>query len=100
MANIILIHTPVHASSLSQIEVYFSIVRRKLLTPNDFASLAALRRQSMRFQQHYRRSAKPFEWTFMRADLDLLLQKIKQNPTALRPRSRRKCVTVFTNRST
>jgi hypothetical protein len=81
--NIILVHTPVHASWLSQIEVYFSIVQRKLLTPNDFASLAALRRQLMRFQQHYQQSAKPFEWTFTRADLDLLLQKLKQKPDRL-----------------
>jgi hypothetical protein len=71
LPNIILVHTPVHASWLSQIEVYFSIVQRKLLTPNDFASLAALRKQLMRFQQHYQRSATPFEWTFTRADLDL-----------------------------
>src|SRR3954470_9237586 len=42
--NIILVHTPVHASRLNQIEVYFSIVQRKLLTPNDFANLAACAR--------------------------------------------------------
>jgi hypothetical protein len=76
--NIILVRTPVHASWLNQIEVYFSIVQRKLLTPNDFANLAALRDQLMRFQQHYQQSAKPFEWTFTRADLDALLEKLKQ----------------------
>ena len=77
--NIILVHTPVHASWLNQIEVYFSIVQRKLLTPNDFANLAALRDQLMRFQQRYQQSAKPFEWTFTRSDLDVLLEKLKQN---------------------
>jgi DDE superfamily endonuclease len=77
--NIILVHTPVHASWLNQIEVYFSIVQRKLLTPNDFANLAALRDQLMRFQQRYQQSAKPFEWTFTRSDLDVLLAKLKQN---------------------
>jgi hypothetical protein len=81
--NIILVHTPVHASWLNQIEVYFSIVQRKLLTPNDFANLAALRQQLMRFQQHYQQSAKPFEWTFTRHDLDRLLHKLKQKPDRL-----------------
>jgi hypothetical protein len=81
--NIILVHTPVHASWLNQIEVYFSIVQRKLLTPNDFANLAALRKQLMRFQQHYQESAKPFEWTFTRDDLDRLLHKLKQKPDRL-----------------
>jgi hypothetical protein len=32
----------------------------------------------MRFQRHYRQSAKPFEWTFTRNDLDILLEKLKQ----------------------
>ena len=81
--NIILVHTPVHASWLNQIEVYFSIVQRKLLTPNDFANLAALRDQLMRFQQRYQQAAKPFEWTFTRADLDALLEKLKQKPDRL-----------------
>src|SRR5216683_2435511 len=81
--NIILVHTPVHASWLNQIEVYFSIVQRKLLTPNDFANLAALRDQLIRFQQRYQQSAKPFEWTFTRSDLDVLLEKLKQKPDRL-----------------
>jgi hypothetical protein len=76
--NLILVHTPVHASWLNQIEVYFSIVQRKLLTPNDFASLAALEHQLMRFQERYQRSAEPFEWTFTRRDLDRLLEKLRQ----------------------
>ena len=37
--NLILVHTAVHASWLNQIEIYFSIVQRKVLTPNDFGSL-------------------------------------------------------------
>jgi DDE superfamily endonuclease len=81
--NIILVHTPVHASWLNQIEVYFSIVQRKLLTPNDFSSLTMLRDQLMRFQQRYQQSAKPFEWTFTRSDLDALLEKISQKTRRL-----------------
>src|SRR5262249_46504674 len=40
--NLLLVHTPVHASWLNQIEIYFSIVQRKVLTPNDFQSLNEL----------------------------------------------------------
>jgi hypothetical protein len=74
--NIILVHTPVHASWLNQIEVYFSIVQRKLLNPNDFSTPAALKSELMRFQQRYEKSAKPFEWTFTRRDLHDLLAKL------------------------
>lgn len=81
--NLILVHTPVHASWLNQIEVYFSIVQRKLLTPNDFPSLAALKAQLMHFQEHYQQSAKPFEWTFTRSDLNILLEKINQKSRRL-----------------
>ena len=38
--NLRLIHLPVHASWLNQIEVYFSVIQRKVLTPNDFLDLA------------------------------------------------------------
>jgi len=38
--NLRLIHLPVHTSWLNQIEIYFSIVQRKVLTPNDFKDLA------------------------------------------------------------
>jgi hypothetical protein len=81
--NIVLVHTPVHASWLNQIEVYFSIVQRKLLTPNDFQNLADLRRQLMNFQKRYEQSAKPFEWTFTRRDLETLLVKLSQKPYRL-----------------
>jgi hypothetical protein len=46
MPNAILVHTPIHASWLNQIEIYFSIVQRKVLTPNDFLSLAQIERLS------------------------------------------------------
>ncbi len=81
--NTVLVHTPVHASWLNQIEVYFSIVQRKLLTPNDFATLIDLERQLMNFQKRYEKSAKPFEWTFTRRDLDILLAKLSQKPYRL-----------------
>src|SRR6202023_3618172 len=74
--NAILIHTPVHASWLNQIEIYFSIVQRKVLTPNDFCSLAELEDRLLAFQDHYERTASPFKWTFTRRDLHALLAKI------------------------
>ena len=74
--NAILIHTPVHASWLNQVEIYFSIVQRKVLTPNDFSSLADLEQRLLAFQCHYERTASPFKWTFTRSDLHALLAKI------------------------
>jgi hypothetical protein len=78
--NAILIHTPVHASWLNQIEIYFSIVQRKVLTPNDFSSLADLENRLLAFQSHYERTASPFKWTFTRRDLHTLLAKIAAQP--------------------
>jgi hypothetical protein len=74
--NARLIHLPVHASWLNQIELYFSIVQRKALTPNDFDSLEALTERLLQFADHYRQIARPFEWTFSRADLERLLARI------------------------
>lgn len=75
--NLRLIHLPIHASWLNQIELYFSIVQRKALTPNDFDSLDALAERLLRFGDHYRQIARPFEWTFTRDDLNRLLAKIE-----------------------
>jgi hypothetical protein len=66
----------VHASWLNQIEIYFSIVQRKVLTPNDFASLADVEHRLLAFQRYYESLARPFEWTFNRHDLARLLAKI------------------------
>jgi hypothetical protein len=74
--NLILIHTPFHASWLNQVEIYFSIVQRKVLTPNDFSSLQQLQERLLAFQSHCERSALPFNWTFTRRDLNALLAKI------------------------
>jgi transposase len=77
----ILVHTPIHASWLNQIEIYFSIVQRKVLTPNDFSSLAQLEQRLLDFQKHYEQTATPFQWTFTRNDLSALLAKLQ--PQAL-----------------
>jgi hypothetical protein len=82
-ANAELIHLPVHASWLNQAELLFSIVERKALTPNDFGSLHELATRLMDFGQHYRNSARPFEWTFTRQDLNRVLAKITPQPQPL-----------------
>ena len=75
--RIIPVHGPVHASWLNQIEIYFSILQRKVLTPNDFSSLEAVSERLFAFERHYEAIAKPFEWKFTRQDLSRLLVKMK-----------------------
>ena len=84
--NVVPVHGPVHASWLNQIEIYFSIVQRKALSPNDFTSLAEVEDRLLRFQEHYEQIAAPFEWKFTRADLDALLERIQthDSPDSLR----------------
>jgi hypothetical protein len=63
-ANLRLVHLPVHASWLNQIEIYFSIVQRKVLTPNDFTDLADVKQRLLGFQGRYEQTAAPFDWRF------------------------------------
>jgi len=79
-----LVHGPIHASWLNQIEIYFSIVQRKVLTPNDFSGLDQLAERLLDFQYYWESSAKPFQWKFTKADLDALLIKLSvpRNPAA------------------
>jgi hypothetical protein len=79
-----LIHLPIHASWLNQIEIYFSILQRKALTPNHFKDLQALAARISAFQEHYQRIAQPFEWTFTRAKLDALLARLADREPHLR----------------
>ena len=62
--NLILVHLPVHASWLNQVEIYFSVIQRKVLTPNAFSSLTQVAKRLLAFQLHYEQIAKPFEWKF------------------------------------
>ena len=74
--NAIMIHTPVHASWLNQVEIIFSIVQKKVLTPNDFASTGQLAATLLAFVDRYNQTARPFNWKFTAADLARLLQRI------------------------
>lgn len=78
--NLRVVHGPIHASWLNEIEIYFSIIQRKALTPNDFASLALLADRLERFERHYEIIAKPFEWKFTRNDLAKLMQRLHPQP--------------------
>lgn len=74
--NAVLVHTPVHASWLNQIEIYFSVVQRRVLSPNDFNDLTELQACILAFQAHYETIAEPFQWKFTRDDLKNLLAKL------------------------
>jgi hypothetical protein len=71
------VHGPVHASWLNQIEIYFSIVQRKALTPNDFPDLQAVAARLTEFERFYESIAHPFEWKFTRSDLNALLARMR-----------------------
>ena len=81
--SIVAVHTPVHASWLNQIEIYFSVLQRKVLTPNAFTTLAELQDRLMRFQEHYAAVARPFEWKFTRRDLTGLLARLRVQDVGL-----------------
>lgn len=81
--RIILVHTPVHASWLNQVEIYFSIIQRKVLTPNDFANLEAIRLRLAVYEKLSNQSPAPFQWKFDRTKLIALLTKIETRHRAL-----------------
>jgi transposase len=82
--TLVAVHLPVHASWLNQIEIYFSIVQRKVLTPNDFASLEDVTPRLLGFERRYEQIAEPFEWKFTRQDLAELLEKLGTDDAPLR----------------
>ena len=75
--RIVPVHLPVHASWLNQVEIYFSVVQRKVLTPNDFQSLAELEQRLMDFQKYYEEISKPFRWKFTRENLNDIIEKLQ-----------------------
>ena len=77
--NAIMVHTPVHASWLNQIEIYFSIVQRKALSPNDFTDLVLVIDRLTSFEDRYNATARPFKWKFTTSDLANLLDRLDQH---------------------
>jgi len=77
----VLVHTPVHASWLNQIEIYFSIVQRKVLTPNDFADLGEIEQRLADFERLYNQIAEPFDWNLTRAKMTTWLPRLSDHET-------------------
>ena len=75
-SNAMMVHTPVHASWLNQIEIYFSIIQRKVLSPNDFTDLNLVVERLSAFATRYNQTARPFKWKFTTTDLDDLLTRL------------------------
>jgi hypothetical protein len=78
----ILVHTPVHASWLNQVEIYFSKIQRKVLTPNDFASLAEVEERLHLYEDLTNKNPRPFNWKFDRAKLTRFLDRMHQKLAA------------------
>jgi hypothetical protein len=83
--NLILVHLPTHASWLNQIEISFSILQRKVLTPNDFADLTAVEPRLDAFATLYNDTALPFDWRFTRADLEARLAELPTDLPTVAP---------------
>jgi hypothetical protein len=65
-------------------EIVFSIVQKKVISPNDFTSTAQLAATLLAFIDRYNQTARPFRWQFTAADLAKLLDRISahQEPPA------------------
>ncbi|MGH9027722.1 MAG: transposase [Acidimicrobiia bacterium] len=82
--NVRLIHLPVHASWLNQAEIFFSILQRKVLNPNDYEDLNVLARTLNEFERHWNAVAEPFDWHFTRDDLAALMDRLSVHEPWLR----------------
>jgi len=82
--NLRLIHLPTHASWLNQVEIYFSIIQRKVLDPNDFSDLGVLARTLNEFERHWDEVAEPFDWQFTQDDLAALMERLSSHEPQLR----------------
>ena len=77
--NAIMVHTPVHASWLNQVEIFFSVIQKKVISPNDFPSLQKLSETLLAFIDRYNRTAEPFSWKYTASDLKDLLRRISDH---------------------
>jgi transposase len=77
--NAIMIHTPVHASWLNQVEIFFSVIQKKVVSPNNFSSTDVLSETLLAFIERYNRTARPFNWKYTADDLRDLLRRISEH---------------------
>jgi hypothetical protein len=80
--NAVAVPLPTHSSWLNQIEIFFSIVQRKVLTPLDVANQETLTNRLLNFQDYYQETAKPFSWKFTASDLKNRLEALRDFPFA------------------
>ena len=64
-------------------EIYFSLVQRKVLTPNDFADLEAVRLRLAFYEELSNQHPTPFQWKFDRPKLTALFAKIEARQMVL-----------------
>jgi len=74
-----LVHLPIHASWLNQVEIYFSILQRKAIATGDFTDLDDLAGRILAFQDRYNTTAEPFDWTYTRHDLNNYLTRLRRH---------------------
>jgi transposase len=77
--NAVMVHTPVHASWLNQVEIFFSVVQRKVVSPNDFTDLTQVTDRLRAFEDRYNATAQPFQWKFTTTDLEDLLARLDRH---------------------
>ena len=65
-------------------EIVFSVIQKKVLTPNDFPGLGTLSYALLAFVNRYNHNARPFNWKFTAADLARLLNRISTREHAAR----------------
>lgn len=83
--NCVMVHTPVHASWINQVEIFFSVLQRKVVSPNDFTDLAEVEQRLADFEKRYNATATPFDWKFTADDLDHLLARLDQHDERATP---------------
>ena len=83
--NAIMIHTPVHASWLNQVEIFFSIVQKKVISPNDFTSTGQLAATLLAVTARYNQAARPLNWKYTATDLATTLDRISAHQQPAKP---------------
>ncbi|MFF0066996.1 transposase [Streptomyces sp. NPDC005279] len=77
--NAVLVHTPVHASWLNQVKIFFSVVQRKVVSPNDFTDLGQVGDRLRAFEDRYNATAQPLQWKLTTSDLDDLMARLDRH---------------------
>jgi hypothetical protein len=66
-------------------EIFFSIVQKKVISPNDFASTGQLAATLLAFTARYNQTARPFSWKYTATDLATTLDRISAHQQPAKP---------------